>query len=659
MTQDNKLLNSHIEEYLDYYCGLSHAPEFAVLLKGEWGAGKTWFINKYCEKLKANNQRCLYVSLYGMTSFSEIEEAFFQQLHPVLSSKGMAITGKILKGFLKGTLKIDLNNDTKDDGTLNVQIPDFDLPDYLKDADKSILVFDDLERCKIDISNILGYINYFVEHKGLKVVIVANEDILLEDRSYKFIKEKLIGKTFSVSLDFEGALENFITIVKNSSVMNFLVNNAELIESIYSKAEYENLRNLRQIVLDFERIFESLPEKARNKSEILQDILKFLMAFSIEIKRAKMFPKDISRLKEAYIAGIQKQAERNVKHTFKNEHNQPSTVVTKENNQEENSIQEVLDRYRSLNIYLENPFPSNFWWQTFLDKGILDKQELDQSLLTSKYFQDENTPNWVRLWHFSTLKDDEFDDLLNKVELEYANREFVNLGEIKHIFGLFLMFSDVGLYNKSKEEILNDSKLYLDDLKNNDKLDLDVKNQEDYFESTTGSYRSLGFQGRDFTEFIEFSSYINQIRQLVIIEKLPSAAQDLFSIMQSDAWNFYRMICRNNSPNWDSTNQKYCDIPILKHISKDEFIEKIIAMEVEERRIVYWALKERYKYDSNDNNLVEELEWLKSVYNLLINEANSKKGKVSGYVLGNETHYYLDEVIKKLEAKKNTSMNSQ
>ncbi|MBW4650962.1 MAG: KAP family NTPase [Kastovskya adunca ATA6-11-RM4] len=659
MTQDNKPLNSHIEEYLDYYCGLSHAPEFAVLLKGQWGAGKTWFIKKYREKLKVKNQRCLYVSLYGKTSFSEIEEAFFQQLHPILSSKGMAITGKILKSFLKGTLKIDLTNDAKDDGTWSVQIPDFDLPEYLKDADKSILIFDDLERCKIDIGNILGYINYFVEHKGLKVIIIANEEELLKVDNYKAIKEKLIGKTFGVSLDLEGALKNFITVVNNSSVTKFLMDNLELIENLYSKAKYENLRNLKQIVLDFERIFESLPDEARNKPELLQDILKFLMIFSIEIKRGKMLPKDISTLEEVYRFGIQKQAERNVKHMLKNEYNQLSTVTTQENSQEENSLQEVLDRYRSLNLNLDNFFPSNLWWQTFLDKGILDKQELDQSLLTSKYFQDENTPNWVRLWHFSTLKDDEFNDLLNKVELEYANRKFVNLGEIKHVLGLFLMFSEVGLYNKSKEEILNDSKLYIDDLKDKDKLDVDLKNQEDYFERLNNGYRGLGFQRKEFAEFIEFISYVTEVIQLVIIKKLPSAAQYLLSIMQNDVWKFYRMICINNSSNWDSENQKYYKTPILNYIKEDEFIEKFIGMEVEERRVVYWALKERYEYDSNNINLIEELSWLKSVYSLLLNEANQKKGKVSGYVLENETQHYLDEVIKKLEAKKNTSINSQ
>ena len=130
MTQGSQSINTHIETYLDYYCELSHAPGFAILLKGKWGCGKTWFINKYREKLEKQQQKCLYVSLYGMTSFSEIEDTFFQQLHPVLSSKGMAITGKILKGLLKGTLKIDLDGDTKDDGSINIQIPEINLPEY-------------------------------------------------------------------------------------------------------------------------------------------------------------------------------------------------------------------------------------------------------------------------------------------------------------------------------------------------------------------------------------------------------------------------------------------------------------------------------------------------------------------------------------------------
>ena len=124
--------NEHIEEYLDYYCNLDHSPEYAVLLKGVWGSGKTWFIKKYCEKLGEKKKKVLYVSLYGITDLAEIDDIFFQQLHPVLSSRGMAIAGKILKGALKTTLKIDFGDDSSSNASVSSQIPDIDLPDYLE-----------------------------------------------------------------------------------------------------------------------------------------------------------------------------------------------------------------------------------------------------------------------------------------------------------------------------------------------------------------------------------------------------------------------------------------------------------------------------------------------------------------------------------------------
>lgn len=40
----------------------------------------------------------------------------------------------------------------------------------------SILIFDDLERCDCSINEILGYINSFVEHEKMKVIIVANQE---------------------------------------------------------------------------------------------------------------------------------------------------------------------------------------------------------------------------------------------------------------------------------------------------------------------------------------------------------------------------------------------------------------------------------------------------------------------------------------------------
>jgi len=643
MSQDQQTINSHIETYLDYYCGLSHAPGFAVLLQGQWGCGKTWFINKYREKLTGENHKCLYVSLYGMTSFSEIEDAFFQQLHPILSSKGMAITGKIFKGLLKGTLKIDLNDDGRDDGTLNVQVPEINLPEYLKNADKSILIFDDLERCKIDLSNILGYINYFVEHQELKVILVANEVELLKNPSYQVIKEKLIGKTFGVSLDFEGALENFITMTNNLAVRTFLSDNTELTQDLYKKAEYENLRNLKQVVLDFERIFDALPEKVKSRSEILQDLLRLLMAFSIEIKRGVMIPKDINRLQEEYISGLSKRVS-----------SHQSSSIAKDHSEESTSLQKMLDRYSFLDLH--DPFPSTLWWQIFFDKGILNEKELEQSTLSSKYFQDENTPDWIKLWHFSDLSDDDFEVLLRKIEADFNSREFYNLGEIKHIFGLFLMFSDVGIHNRTKQEILESSKKYIDDLKNANRLESLTGSVplSTAIGHMFGSYLSLGFQGMEFTEFKEFCDYINETQRLSKIEKMPEAAQTVLDAMQTDVLKFHRMICFDSSYGKDVSEPKYHEYhetPILNYISPNVFIEKLLALAHGDRRYIFWAIGDRYKYENINDKLLEELDWLKSVETLLLEEAERRKGRLSSFCLRLLDTHSLRKAIEKLEVK--------
>jgi nucleoside-triphosphatase THEP1 len=640
MTHENNSINSHIEAYLDYYCncGLS-APGFAVLLKGEWGSGKTWFINKYREKLKENNQKCLYVSLYGMTSFSEIEDTFFQQLHPILSSKGMAITGKIFKGVLKGTLKVDLDGDKKDDGSLNLQIPEINIPEYLKNTDKCILIFDDLERCQIDIGHILGYINSFVEHQGLKVVIIANETELLKQDKYNSIKEKLIGKTFNVVLDFTGALEYFICSVKNTKVREFLNDNTQLIQEIYKTAGCENLRILKQIVLDFERIFDTLPEKAKNKSELLQDVLKTLMAFSIEIRRGTMLPKDISKLGEEYKSLARKQYHAR----------QATNSDTKVNHEEFTTLEKILNTYTLLNINLHEPFPSKVWWEIFFDKGILDKNELEQSLLTSKYFQDENTPNWIRLWHFTDLTDDEFEKLLNKVEEEYAKKEFTILGEIKHITGLFLMFSDVGVYHKSKEQILKNSQLYIDHLKVINEL-----NNPSQFHSLLDfqSYLGIGFQGTELKEFKEFCHYIDEVRELAINENMPNLAKELLLIMQNDTWKFYRMLCSTQLFDGEPLEQRYYKTPILQYIKPEEFIGNFLALQSLDRQVIVETLEQRYRSDYFNKNLLEELDWLKSIRNLLLEEAEHRKGKLSGYLLKSLVKHTLKEIIDKLEATK-------
>ena len=42
-------------------------------------------------------------------------------------------------------------------------------------TNNKILCFDDLERANVDVIDILGYINNFVEHDHIKTIIICNE----------------------------------------------------------------------------------------------------------------------------------------------------------------------------------------------------------------------------------------------------------------------------------------------------------------------------------------------------------------------------------------------------------------------------------------------------------------------------------------------------
>lgn len=614
-------LNSHIEDYLDYYCNLKYAPDFAVLLKGSWGAGKTWFIKRYCDKLEEREQKYLYVSLYGMTTFEEIEDAFFQQLHPVLSSKEMAIAGKILKGILKTTLKIDWNGDGKGDITVNSQIPDLNIPAYFKNTENCILIFDDLERCALSIENILGYINHFSEHQGLKIIIVANEDQIIKseeghpetEKSYKKIKEKLIGKTFKVVPDVDAALADFVDKITDQCVHDFLLKNTTAVKEIYSIAGYENLRLLKQALWDFERLFKALPEVAKKRDELIRHLLQLLLAFSFEIRQGKILATEIGKIGQEYV----------------------SRIVSAD--KEETTLTEVIKKYDTLDLF--DILLTEKSWVDFLDRGIADDESIKESLLQSRYFQNEKTPDWVKLWHYFRLTDEEFETLLFRVESEFQNKKYKDIGVIKQVTGLLLRFSEIGLIKKDKATILREAKETVDFLKGSIQLGA-PKNPWD-----AEAYAGLGFAGSDIAEFKLFADYIEDKMKNVKIESLPEAGKELLKIMKADVYKFHDMICLCNS-----SEQIYYETPIFTYIKPTEFITTFLTMNHEDMRSAILALDKRYEFSDINEKLVDEVNWLREVRSILIEEQKKRNGKLSGYILKSIIEHYIDKFVKKLEA---------
>ena len=77
-------LKNVIEDYIK-----NDLINYAIMIKGEWGSGKTFFIKKNVVK-RYNN--ALYVSLYDVSSIERLSEKIYLE---ILKSK--AVTNKISK----------------------------------------------------------------------------------------------------------------------------------------------------------------------------------------------------------------------------------------------------------------------------------------------------------------------------------------------------------------------------------------------------------------------------------------------------------------------------------------------------------------------------------------------------------------------------------
>jgi hypothetical protein len=399
--------NKNITDFLDYYLSLQHSPEYAVLINGKWGSGKTWFIQNYLNKKKESEEqkhKFLYVSLYGMNATNEISEEFYRQLHPVLSSRAMAITGKVFTSLLKSTISLDLKSVGDSNISLSfMDVNDSDIKTIQKESEKSIIILDDLERSHIPGKLLFGFINELVEIKKKKVILIAHEEKLMNndqsksDRnsfSYSEIKEKTIAKTFTVQTDIESAYANFVSNCDNGSEEVLTKMKGELLK-LHIESGYNNLRLLKYAIHDFDRILPNIPESVLEHNDAFRDFLTNFFIFSFEKNYS---PNDLNDLNEYYMTKIMGIGARQV--------------------ESQNHL--FHEKYSGLMWYPEI-FPSNIFWSNYLMNGYFLHNDFESLLPGSRYFLNKSTPNWEYLWNYREISDEEFPNVLSKVIDQFEN----------------------------------------------------------------------------------------------------------------------------------------------------------------------------------------------------------------------------------------------
>ncbi len=261
---------------LEYYCK-KEKPTGAIMLDGEWGTGKTYFIEEVFRKKYEDDFVLVRLSLFGVDSIESIhkriKQAWIEKFTEEIGvKKACDMWGKGEKIIKKLKLPEGI------DQLLNIELADIlFMKTHINDK-SVVLVFDDLERSKLDVVDVLGCINGYCENQGFHTIILADENKIKQSRSkdckltYSDVKEKIVYKTIKYSANYKKVISTIIQEMQfEEEYRSLLLNNSQNLANIFEVNG--NIRSMKCALQDFERIYIYL------KKESINNINKYLFSF--------------------------------------------------------------------------------------------------------------------------------------------------------------------------------------------------------------------------------------------------------------------------------------------------------------------------------------------------------------------------------------------
>ena len=465
-----------VESILDYV--RSDYTDYAIMINGEWGSGKTYFwnnkIKKKIESMQLNGKKytTIYMSLYGISNLEDISKKIFIETTQLMDKSLKKYMSENSQKTIPEYAKTGIDMANFFGVTQNGKRVDYE--DFFSTDDK-VLCFDDLERANVDVIDILGYINNFVEHDHIKTIIICNEKELatklkssnlemktfiatylldkqdelnkkdkpmvekIQDKiehvfdkanDYERIKEKLIGETFEYAPKFDYIINGILMrYEKNTELIRFLRENTNLIISTFNRSGTRNLRILKHALNDFKKIYEMVSNSYPNTSHrVMQTMLIFTIAISFEIKAGKI-------TKDKFV---------NI-----NDNEEYKAILV--------SSRILLDNRQ---FYIKE-FDSNYYYnfkceyrffkfiEYYVRTRIFDMKLFKKDMETIRNTVDtENLPAYRRLLteEYWKIPDDKFDELIQDI-LEDVKEGNIELIDIVKLFAYFSYFSRRELIN--------------------------------------------------------------------------------------------------------------------------------------------------------------------------------------------------------------------
>lgn len=312
-------INHYVKHYLE-----KDQTQSAIMLNGPWGSGKSHYIRENLIPFLSDSDngayKCILISVYGINAVSEISKNIYLELRikPILDSiqgtvncsseitSGIWGIGKTFFKNIVGTKNIDLN------------IDEADLKRLYESANlnHTLIILEDIERLSINLIEFLGYVNNLTENDGVKILLVANEEALLEyiaeepseepsndlfetliikappkkklsnkNTPYLKAKEKTIGDTLQFNNNLNSAVENILRKFYSDSFPFTAEEYAKPVSDLLVSIGCKNLRTLIFACQKTSDIIEKLQEHSYEPDfNQKEHILFSIIAFSHKIK---------------------------------------------------------------------------------------------------------------------------------------------------------------------------------------------------------------------------------------------------------------------------------------------------------------------------------------------------------------------------------------
>lgn len=571
--------NDHVYEVIKNYATSPSHPRFALAIAGPWGSGKTHIAKSILDrKTDFPNLKVVYVSLFGLTSTQEIDQTVFAAMHPVLGGKKAKIFGKVAKGLLRATLKIDLDGDGKEDGSISPTIPDLD-PSHFGNADKdTLLVFDDIDRTKIPIEVVLGYINYFVEHTDARCIVLVNEElkdggaVITEEKQdlYRMHKEKTIGLTVRVRPDFDNAYQSFIKELFPADVKHAMSAWKEVVERVFRQSSKDNLRLVRQSLLNFCWVYDKFPAKARGVDAVEREYLNAHLPLAFEYFSGALPSDNAIRefLGADSLLGYMRRRE-----------------------DKETTFEKLRGKYSGPSSVFSSDEGYEFFSELFAT-GFVDEERLSQLIDLHPHFIDETTPDWRKLWHWCYLRADDIDPLAQKVLQQIKEDAFYDVYVLLHALGTLMSLNERELTSTpTVEDMQTIGVCALDRLATRGDLH-NFSRLRNFKISVTDGHTGLGYPTH-IPEFSQLASHAEKLRQQQFEQYLRKSVDEWLNLLTSNTEEFAEKICEHNTT--------FSRDPFFSRIDVNDFMSRICSMDVV---VNFWhlsdGLKQRFEADNAD-----------------------------------------------------------